>query len=193
VAVGSGVAVGAGVGSTVAVLEGSGVGTGVTVAVGSGVEPPIGVGAGPGAPTVGDGVAVGSEVAVGSAVAKMSTVGTGTTKGVGVGVVIGLKGLGVGIGAKMSGEIVGGALPSAGPVQAAAAAVTISAPATANRLANSFMSDLPSHRDWVHRLAGHGHGTPLKGSPSICDLVKRYSVFHARRVDTGQETGVFSG
>lgn len=111
------------------------VGTGATVDGGVEVAVASVVGSGPGAPIVADGVAVGT------AVSSMATVGTGSRKGVAVGVGVEPNGRGVGIGAKTSGEIVGGVLPSAGPVHATAAASTIGALATAIRFTIDFIPE----------------------------------------------------
>lgn len=111
-----------GVGVSVDACVASAVGVGTSATVGSGVVEASEVGSGPGAPTVDEGVAVGCTV--GSSVAVIATVGTGSRNGVAVGVGVCPNGRGVGIGAKMSGEIVGGMLPSAGPVQATPAAST---------------------------------------------------------------------
>jgi hypothetical protein len=62
--------------------------------------------------------------------------------GVDVGVGVSPNGLGVGIGEKMSGEMVGGVLPSAEPVQATAMAMMAGKAASAIRLTIKF---IPGH------------------------------------------------
>ncbi len=150
VAVASGVAswVGVGTGLGVGVSSGEIVGFGVMVGTGTAVGPVVavssGVGAGPGAPIVAEGVAVGATVA------EIIVVEIGRMNGVAVGVGVWPNGRGVGIGAKTSGEIVGGMLPSAGPVQATAAASINGAPATTTRLRidiiPGYLSEHPANR-----------------------------------------------
>ena len=84
---------------------------------------------------VGEGVAVG--VGVGSAMVVI--VAVGKINGVGEGVGVEPKGRGVGIGAKISGEIVGGVLPSTELVHATASDSTNGALTAAIRLRLNFI------------------------------------------------------
>lgn len=180
--VGSGGEVGSCVGAGTCVNSGDGVTVGETVT--------SEVGSGPGAPIVAEGVAVGTAVAAIVLVADGVAEGTGSTKGVAVGADPWPKGRGVGIGAKISGDMVGGVPPSAGPAQATAATSITGMLATAIRLTIDF---IPGHLSEHSRRWEQACGTCGVRAHAFSCFVNRASVACVHSLQNGTVRTLTSG